>query len=68
MNKKILSLLSLLILFISVTLSYAYFNQPRTNSENQNTSTTTLDDSTIASEIDGTLLDANDTVEIGDII
>jgi hypothetical protein len=68
MNKKILSLLFLLILFLSVTLSYAYFSQQQTNSENQTPFGNTPDDTTIASEIDGTFLDENESIEIGDMI
>lgn len=68
MNKKILSLLFLLILLVSVTVSYAYFSQPASNRDNQTNIDGTIDDSTMSSEIDSTLLDEGQGVEIGDMI
>ncbi len=68
MNKKILSLLFLLILLVSVTVSYAYFSQPAADGGNQTNIDGTIDDSTMSSEIDSTLLDEGQGVEIGDII
>jgi predicted ribosomally synthesized peptide with SipW-like signal peptide len=68
MNKKIISLLFLLVLLVSVTVSYAYFSQPSTTNNHQTTTDGNLDDDTVTSEIDSTLLDENEGVEIGDII
>jgi hypothetical protein len=68
MNKKILTLLFLLILLVSVTISYAYFSQPATNQDNQINTDGTIDDTTLSSEIDSTLLDEDQGVEIGDMI
>ena len=67
MNKKVISLLFLLILLVSVTVSYAYFNQPST-SDTQNDTGDDLTGDAISSEIDLTLLDENQGVEIGDMI
>lgn len=68
MNKKVISLLFLLILLVSVTVSYAYFNQPSTSDRNQTDTGGDLTDDTVSSEIDLTLLDENQGVEIGDMI
>lgn len=68
MNKKILSLLFLLILLVTVTVSYAYFSQSVTDTDNQTNQDGTVDDDTVSSEIDSTLLDEEDGVEIGDMI
>ncbi|MDD1751216.1 MAG: hypothetical protein LUO89_15240 [Methanothrix sp.] len=68
MNKKIISLLFLLILLVSVTVSYAYFSQPSTSDNQQPSTGGDISDSSMASEIDLTLLDENQGVEIGDMI
>jgi CHASE3 domain sensor protein len=68
MNKKIISLLFLFILLVSVTVSYAYFSQPSTNKNHQTTPGGTLDDGTVTSEVDSTLLTEDEGVEIGDMI
>jgi hypothetical protein len=68
MNKKIISLLFLFILLVSVTVSYAYFSQPSTMDDHQTTTGGTLDDGTVTSEVDSTLLAEEEGVEIGDMI
>ena len=68
MNKKILSLLFLLILLVSVTVSYAFFNQPTNTNKYQTTTDGDVDDAMLNSEIDSTLLDENESIEIGDMI
>jgi hypothetical protein len=68
MNKKIISLLFLLILLMSVTVSYAYFNQPSTTDNHQTDTNGVIGDATVSSEIDATLLDESQGVEIGDMI
>jgi len=68
MNKKMLSLCFLLILLVSVTVSYAYFSQPSTSDDHQTNTGGDIDDDTVSSEIDSTLLDEDQGVEIGDMI
>ena len=68
MNKKIISLLFLLILLVTVTVSYAYFSQSVPDTDNQTNQDGNVDDDTVSSEIDSTLLDEEDGVEIGDMI
>jgi hypothetical protein len=68
MNKKIISLLFLLILLVSVTVSYAYFIQPSTSDADQTNTDGYIDDDTVSSEIDAAFLDENEGVEIGDMI
>lgn len=68
MNKKILSLLFLLILLVSMTVSYAYFSQPPSSDTYPNGLGDDVDEDTLASEIDSTLLDEDQGVEIGDMI
>jgi CHASE3 domain sensor protein len=68
MNKKIISLLFLLILLVSVTVSYAYFSQPSTSDNHQTDTNGVIDDNTVSSEIDATFLEESQGVEIGDMI
>jgi len=68
MSKKILSLLFLLILLVSVTVSYAYFNQPSSSKNHQTNTGDNVDDNTVSSELDATLIDEGEGVEIGDMI
>jgi lipopolysaccharide export system protein LptC len=68
MNKKIISLLSLLILLVSVTVSYAYFSQPSPNDNQQTNTDGDITDSTMTSEIDSTFLNETQGIEIGDMI
>jgi len=68
MNKKIISLLLLLILLVSVIVTYTYLNQL----EQENTHTTDfskiVDQNTVTNEIDSTLLNENQGIEIGEMI
>ncbi|MFA5102424.1 MAG: hypothetical protein WC525_04660 [Candidatus Thermoplasmatota archaeon] len=67
MNKKILSLFFLLIVLVSATISYAYFNQS-THSEDHTDIGDDIDNDTLNEEIDATLLDEDEDIEIGDMI
>ena len=67
MNKKILSLFFLLIILVSATISYAYFNRS-THSEDHTDTGDDIDNDTLNEEIDATLLDENEDIEIGDMI
>jgi type II secretory pathway component PulC len=68
MNKKTISLAFLLIVLVSVTVSYAFFTQPATDNNTPTDSGETIDDSTIASEVDSLFLDENQDIEIGEMI
>ena len=68
MNKKILSLVFLLILLVSVTISYAYFLHPASEEDHQTDLDGDVDQETFTSEIDSTFLDENQDVEIGEMI
>ncbi len=68
MNKKIISLLSLLILLVSVTVSYAYFSQPSSSDNQQTITDGDITDGTMTSEIDSTFLNETQGIEIGDMI
>jgi len=68
MNKKIIPLLFLLILLVTVTVSYAYLNQPTTEKKPYDDSNNSVDDKAISNEIDNTLIDENYKVEIGEMV
>ena len=68
MNKKTISLAFLLIVLVSVTVSYAFFTQPAIDNTIPADTGETIDDSTIASEVDSLFLDENQDIEIGEMI
>ncbi len=68
MNKKIFSLLILLILLVSTTISYAFYNQTTKDTSRLPNSSNTLDNTTLTNEFNSTFLDENQGIEIGDMI
>jgi regulatory protein YycI of two-component signal transduction system YycFG len=68
MNKKIASLFFLLIIFVSVALTYVYFNQPAVDEQKYDGSSKDVSDEDLADEIDDTFLDEDDEIEIGEMV
>jgi regulatory protein YycI of two-component signal transduction system YycFG len=71
MNKKIISIFFLLVLSVSVLVTYIYFNQTNQTSaeEKQGYSTTeTITGDEITEEIDNSLLDEDGEIEIGEMV
>jgi predicted ribosomally synthesized peptide with SipW-like signal peptide len=68
MNKKIISLVFLLILLVSVTVSYAYFNQSTTIDNHQTNPSGDITQDTLTTEIDSTFLNETQGIEIGEMI
>ncbi|DAC72745.1 MAG TPA: hypothetical protein DSN98_03730 [Thermoplasmata archaeon] len=68
MNKKIISLVFLLILLVTVTVSYAYFNQSTNGDNTASNSGGDINPDTVKSAIDSTLLDENQEIVIGEMI
>jgi hypothetical protein len=68
MNKKIISLLFLLVLLVSVTITYAFVTQSTTENKYPTDTGSTIDESTLTNEIDSTFLDENAGVDIGEMI
>jgi hypothetical protein len=53
---------------VSVTVSYAYFNQPKTEKKPYDYSNDSVNYKDISNEIDNSLLDEGYEVEIGEMI
>ena len=68
MNKKIISLLFLLIILVSVTITYAFTTQSTTENKYPANTGSTIDENTLTNEIDTTFLDENASVDIGEMI
>lgn len=68
MNKKIISIIFLLILMVSITLTYVYFNQKQTDEKQYDGSGKTVDEQDLADEIDEMFIEEDDEVEIGEIL
>lgn len=67
MNKKIIAILFLLILFASIAVAYMYLSQESAE-EQYGSSDKTVDDSDLASEVDDSLIGEDDEVEIGEMV
>ena len=68
MNKKIFSLSFVLILLVTMTVSYAYITQPNSQDDNQTHFDGDVEEDTFASEINSTFLYENQDIEIGEMI
>lgn len=68
MNKKIISIFFLLIIFASIALAYNYFNQNSTDKEQYGSSDKTVTDSDVASQIDDTFIGEDSEIEIGEMV
>ena len=68
MNKKTISLLLLFIILVTVTVTYAVYNQYITDNNHSTDSSENIDEDTLTTEIDSTFLDENQGVEIGEMI
>jgi len=67
MNKKIISIFFLLIIFISITLVYSYYTS--NNDEQQySSSIQTISENNISEEIDETFIEEDDEIEIGEMV
>jgi peptidoglycan hydrolase CwlO-like protein len=68
MNKKILFLSILFIILVSALVSYTYYNQTINKNNSQTGSSGTISDTTLNNEIDSSLLDENQGVQIGEMV
>ncbi len=68
MNKKIRSVLFLLIILAIITLVYSYFNKVSTEEKQYDSSIQTIDENNISDEIENSFIEEDDEIEIGDIV
>ena len=68
MNKKIISIIFLLILMVSIALAYIYFTQNQTQEKQYDGSGKTVNDNDLANEIDNVFIEEDNEVEIGEIV
>jgi hypothetical protein len=67
MNKKIISIIFLLIVVISLTLVYDYYNNSTSEDSNYDSPIQTIDENNISEEIDNLFIEEDDEIEIGEI-
>ena len=67
MNKKIISIFFLLILFISITLAYSYYTSYN-NEQQYNSPIQTISENNLSEEIDETFIEEDDEIEIGEMV
>jgi hypothetical protein len=68
MNKKIISILFLLIVLISITFVYSYYNNIGDDVKHYNLPDEIIDENIITEEIDNLFIEENDEIEIGDMV
>ncbi|UCD13276.1 MAG: hypothetical protein JSW60_06880 [Thermoplasmatales archaeon] len=68
MDKKIISIFLLLIIFVSIAVSYSYLNQPATRENQYDSSIETVDEEDLVNEIDNIFLEEDDEIEIGEMV
>jgi len=68
MNKKIISIFFLLIVLVSILVSYIYLNQTSTEEKEYSGSIGTVDDKSISDEVDDVFIEEDDEIEIGEMI
>ena len=68
MNKKIISILFLLIVLISITFVYSYYNNVGDDVKHYNLPDEIIDENIITEEIDNLFIEENDEIEIGDMV
>ena len=57
-----------MIIFVSITLAYVYFNQPTTDEQKYGGSVEDIDDDGLSNEIDDTFLEEDDEIEVGEMV
>jgi peptidoglycan hydrolase CwlO-like protein len=68
MNKKIISILFLLIVLISIALIYSYSNSAGDDIKQYDSAADTIDENNIAEEIENLFIEEEDEIEIGEMI
>ena len=68
MKKKLMVLCALFIILVSVFVSHGYYQETTMNGPGQTGSSGTVNTATLNGEINGSLLDENQGVEIGDMV
>jgi peptidoglycan hydrolase CwlO-like protein len=68
MNKKILSVLFLLLIVVSATVSYRVLNQPVAQNNQSTGSNGTITQDDIAREINNIFINETQEIEIGEIV
>jgi len=68
MNKKIISILFLLIIFFSMALVYSYLNKTSSDEKQFDSTVGTITDENVAEEIDNLFIEEDDEIEIGEMV
>jgi len=68
MNKKILAVLSLLLIVVSVTVSYRVLNQPVAKNNQSTGSSGTITQDDMAGEINNIFINETQEIEIGEMV
>jgi len=67
MNKKIISIIFLLIIVISLTLVYTYYNNFVSEESHYDSPIKTIDENNVSEEIDELFIEEDNEIEIGEM-
>ena len=68
MNKKIISIFFLLIILLSITIIYNFYNKVSNDEKHYDSPIETIDENNISEEIDNTFIEEDDEIEIGEMV
>jgi hypothetical protein len=68
MNKKIISIVFLLIIVVSFTLVYNYYNNSTSEESHYDSPIQTIDENNVSEEIDELFIEEDDEIEIGEMV
>jgi len=68
MNKKIISIFFLLIILLSITLIYNFYDKVGTDEKQYDSSIETIDENNVSEEIDDTFIEEDEEIEIGEMV
>ena len=68
MNKKITSIIFLLIIFVSIALVYSYSNKTSTDEKQYDSPVEAITEENVAEEIDNSFIEEDDEIEIGEMV
>lgn len=68
MNKKILSIFFLLIILLSITIIYNFYDEISTDEKQYDSPIETIDENNLSEEIDNTFIEEDNEIEIGEMV
>ena len=68
MNKKIMLIFFLLIILLSITLIYNFYDKISTDEKHYDSPVEIIDENNVSEEIDNTFIEEDEEIEIGEMV